>query len=315
MEQNTAFQRLFAESQLTLGIFVPIEAYAGDVPTMRDHLALVQRAEAVGFTAVWVRDVPLHDPHFGDVGQIYDPWVYLGYLAAQTTTIALATGSIIFPLRHPIDLAKAAASVEVLSGGRLMLGIASGDRPVEYPAYGVDYPSRAARFRDTLRYFRQLLDAPFPAIESPLGTLPGADLLPKPSCPIPIFVTGGSGQTLEWIAAHADGWLTYPRSPEQQARIIQEWRNATQSGPPARFKPFAQSLYIDLAARPDAPPQPIHLGYRLGRRSLLELLYTLRDIGVNHVIFNLKYGQRPAAEVLEELGREVLPLFPAPAAR
>src|SRR5512134_9950 len=92
--QQRGFRTMFAEGRLTIGLFVPIEAYRGSIPTMRDHVALAQRAEQAGFASLWVRDVPLHDPSFGDVGQIYDPWVYLGYLAAHTARIALATGSI-----------------------------------------------------------------------------------------------------------------------------------------------------------------------------------------------------------------------------
>ncbi len=79
---------------------------------MENQVALAKRAEALGFAALWLRDVSLHDPDFGDVGQIYDSWVYLGYIAAQTSSIALwPTGSIVFPLRRPIHRAKAAASV------------------------------------------------------------------------------------------------------------------------------------------------------------------------------------------------------------
>ena len=70
--------------------------------------------------------MPLRDPSFGDIGQVYDPWVYLGWIAAQTRTIALATGSIILPLRHPLHTAKASASIDQLSGGRFVLGVASG---------------------------------------------------------------------------------------------------------------------------------------------------------------------------------------------
>ena len=75
------------------------------------------------------------------------------------------------------------------------------------------------------------------------------------------------------------------------------------------FKPFTQSLYIDLTDNSQIPPRPIHLGYQLGRYHLISLLQHLQEIGVNHVIINLKYGQRPAGEVLEELGQFVLPDF------
>ncbi|WP_210603553.1 LLM class flavin-dependent oxidoreductase, partial [Staphylococcus aureus] len=123
---------------LTVGVYFPIEAFEGPEPAMLDQIELAQRAERLGFAAVWARDVPLNDPSFGDLGQIYDPFVWLATIAARTSAIALATGAVILPLHHPIDVAKAAASLDHLSGGRFVFGVASGDRPVEYPAYGCD---------------------------------------------------------------------------------------------------------------------------------------------------------------------------------
>lgn len=305
---SSGFQHMFAPDQLTVGVFFPIEAYRGSIPTMQHQVRLAQRAEALVFRALWVRDVPLYDPSFGDVGQIFDPWVYLGYMAAHTQTIALATGSIIFSQRHPLHLAKAAASVDQLSNGRLVMGIASGDRPVEFPAFRVDFESRGDRFRQTFDDFRQALATEFPVIRSPLTHLEGADLLPKPvNQTIPLLVTGHSRQSPDWIAAHADGWLYYPRHPQMQAQTIRDWRRLTEQLAPGVFKPYAQSLYIDLLDNPDGAATPIHLGYRLGRHRLIDLLHHLQQIGVNHVGLNLKYGDRPAADVLEEVGQEVLP--------
>jgi len=130
--------------------------------------------------------------------------------------------------------------------------------------------------------------------------------VPKPvASSIPLLITGRSGQTLEWIAENGDGWLYYPQPPERQKLVVDEWRNATKT-----FKPFSQSLYIDLAEDENAKPTPIHLGYRVGRNHLINHLSQLQDIGVNHVIFNLKYGKRPAEEVMKELGQYVVPRFP-----
>ncbi len=303
---------MFAPGRLTLGVFFAIESYKGDTPSMTNQVDLALRAERFGFAALWFRDVPLRDPDFGDVGQIYDPFVFLGYIAAQTSNIALATGSIIFPLRHPLHIAKAAASVDQLSAGRVVLGIASGDRPVEYPAFGIDFASRGERFRETLKFVRQALENSFPAIQSVLGHMDKADLIPKPvTGHIPILVTGNSQQSLPWIAEHADGWIYYPRGLSHQERSIREWRELTQRCCPDLFKPFAQSLYIDLTEDPDAAPEPIHLGFRFGRNRLIEFLRALQGVGVNHVVLNLKYGTRPAEEVLNEIGEEVLPLFPS----
>lgn len=305
---SPGFKKMFISGRLTVGVFFPIEAFERDQPTMRDQEHLAQRAEELGFAGLWFRDVPLRDPNFGDIGQVFDPWVYLGWIAAHTRSIALATGSIALPLRHPLHTAKAAASVDQLSGGRLVLGVASGDRPVEFPAFGVDYDTRDVLFREHLRVLRIVLTEQFPVIRSSYGTFMGtADLVPKPVGQLPIMVTGGSRQPLEWIAAHSDGWITYPRSLTHQAEMVAQWRAAVAATGSTVFKPFAQSFYVDLSADPDAPPSPIHLGLRGGRKVVLRFLESLQTIGVHHVILNLKYSRRSAAEVLDEIGEEILP--------
>ena len=312
LSQANGFQKMFAPGQLTLGVFFPIEAFNGDQPTMRNQEHLARRAEELGFAALWFRDVPLRDPNFGDVGQVYDPWVYLGWIAAQTRTIALATGSIILPVRHPLHTAKAAASIDQLTRGRFVLGVASGDRPIEFPAFGIDPDERDMLFRENLRVIRKVLADEFPTVQSSYGTLFGAaDVVPKPSGRLPIMVTGNSRQGLEWIAEHSDGWITYPRPLAQQAEVAALWRRAVEAVAPGVFKPFAQSFYVDLSDDPDQPPQAIHLGIRGGRHALFRCLDELRSAGVHHVILNLKYGARDAAEVVDEIGQEVLPQLDA----
>jgi luciferase-type oxidoreductase len=304
------FQRMFAPHKLTLGVFFPIEAFKGDQPAMQNQERLARRAEELGFAALWVRDVPLRDPQFGDVGQIYDPWVYLGWIAAHTQKIALATGSLILPLRHPLHTAKAAASVDRLAGSRFVLGVASGDRPVEFPAFGVDYEQRAALFRENFHVIRTVLQEQFPTLRSYYGALFGtADLVPKPHARLPMLVTGHSGQRLDWIAEHADGWITYPRGLERQRQVVAHWRTLLATVAPGVFKPFVQSFYVDLSDDPAEHATPIHLGIRAGRTAVFHTLDALRSFGVNHVILNFKYGQREADEVLEEFGKEILPML------
>ena len=96
ISDSAGFRRMFARGRLSLGVFFPIEAFGRDEPGMRDQPRLARRAEELGFAALWTRDVPLRDPNFGDLGQVYDPWVWLGWIAAHTSTIALATGSLTF---------------------------------------------------------------------------------------------------------------------------------------------------------------------------------------------------------------------------
>jgi luciferase-type oxidoreductase len=196
-----------------------------------------------------------------------------------------------------------------------VLGVASGDRPVEFPAFRVDADARGAAFSENLLAMRRMLGEAFPALHGTYGDVVGADVVPKPIADgIPVLVTGNSRQTLDWIALHADGWLTYPRALEAQQRVVANWRSSTARLRPDEFLPFAQSLYIDLAEDPAHSPESIHLGWRIGRHPLVNLIGELEASGVNHIVLNLKYGRRPADEVLAELIEFIVPEFPSHAA-
>ncbi|MEL6447727.1 MAG: LLM class oxidoreductase [Pseudomonadota bacterium] len=308
---NTGYARAFAPGRMTLGLVVPLERYAHTAaPTMTDHIERVQLAEQLGFAAVWLRDVPFDVPSFGDAGQLFDPFVYLGTLAAVTDRITLGVASLILPLRHPAHVAKAAASVDVLSGGRLVLGIASGDRPAEYPAMGVDFEARGARFRESYEYIRNL-GQPGGTVSNAFGEVSGnIDLLPRPvAAHLPLLTTGSSQQNDAWIAANTDGWMTYPRPAAAQGAMIASYR-ARVAASGDHDKPVMEPLYIDLAEDPDAPPSPIHLGIRAGARALRDYLRTREHLGVNHVALNLRFANADTEAVLEQLSEHVLPHFP-----
>lgn len=309
---NRGYSSVFCPKRLSLGLVLPLESYSSSpVPTMKHHIERVQLAEELGFSAVWLRDVPFNVPSFGDAGQMFDPFVYLGLLAGQTERITLATGSIVLPLRHPAHVAKAAASVDVLSGGRLILGVASGDRPEEYPALKLAFADRGANFRASFSYIERMwenaaeFDNPF---GSPYG---GMDMLPKPvSGKLPLLITGASQQAPDWIATHGDGWITYPRNTATQAKIINGWRARIKAAG-GRDKPASQSLYIDLVNDPEAEPQPIHLGFRSGTNYLRTYLKSLQEIGINHVALNLRFNQENIEITLKRLAEEILPEFTA----
>ena len=82
---NAAYNTVFQPNRLSIGLVVPLEAYmTSPVPAMAHHVERVQLAEELGFSAVWLRDVPFNVPSFGDAGQVFDPFVYLGLLAGKT---------------------------------------------------------------------------------------------------------------------------------------------------------------------------------------------------------------------------------------
>ena len=307
---NRAYNATFVPGRMSIGLILPLEAYQmEELPTLEHHIARAKQAEELGFSALWLRDVPFHVPSFGDVGQMLDPFVYLGALAVSTSRIGLGVASLILPLRHPAHVAKGAASVDLLSGGRMLLGIASGDRPEEYPALNMDYPGRGTRFREAVAYIQATFED-FPRFENAHGTLNGhLDMLPKPvSGQFPMLITGGSQQTPEWGAAHGDGWITYPRPPEIQGKMIAQYRQRVTDAGQIQ-KPVIQSLYADVLEKPQAPTRPIALGYQAGTAFLLDHLHQLEDLGVNHVALNLRHNYADYDETLQRLADEILPAF------
>ena len=304
---NRGFNSVFQTGKLSIGIVIPIEHYLnGPIPTMKDHLEKVKLVESLGFTALWIRDIPFNVPSFGDAGQLFDPFTYLGFLAGQTSKIALGISSIALPLHHPLHVAKAATSIDQLSGGRMILGVASGDRPDEYPAMGIDFESRGEQFREAFEYIRKVQED-FPDFDNQFGKVNGhMDMLPKAQgSKIPLLITGSSRQTLEWNAKHADGWMTYPKNLYQQNDTIRQWREMIAKGF-NHDKPFMQPLYVVLEANDDAKPQPIQLGFRIGANYLLDYFHQLEEIGVNHVAINLRFNSVPMETTLNKLAEKVL---------
>lgn len=308
---NEAYNSVFKPNELSIGVVVPIEKYAtGPVPTMQDHLNRVKQVEALGFKSIWIRDIPFNVPNFGDAGQTFDPFTYLGFLAGQTSEIALGISSVALPLHHPLHVAKSATSIDQLSNGRLLLGIASGDRFDEYPAMGIDYENRGELFRESFNYIRNV-QRNFPSFETKnYGSLHGnIDMLPKPTGhKIPMLMTGSSRQSLEWNAQNADGWMNYPRDLITQNNTISQYRELVAET--QKFdKPYMQPMYLDLLEDENARPQSIQLGFRLGINYLSDYLDTLRSIGVNHLALNLRFNTMNMDETLEQIAKQVLPEF------
>jgi len=308
---HPGFNRIFAEHRLTIGFIAPLEPYPNTPgPSLRNHEAVIKLADDIGIAGYWLRDVPFYDPGFGDVGQVLDPFVYGGWLAAITHKMTIGTAGIVVPLREPIATAKQIATLDNMLAGRFLPGMASGDRPVEYPAFGTDYEHRVARYQDAIRLTRKVLTDDFPIYKSQyFCELVGAiDLVPKlSSAVLPLISIGRAGQTKEWIAENMDGWIWHGRDATKLDYVVPQWRELTAS---RGFKPYGYGTWFDLLKDPDAPIEPGHI-LRGGRHALIELWKRQEQVGVNHVVLNLKPSQRPAEDVLDEVGKHVLPLFPA----
>lgn len=286
--ENTGHRRLFGDEGLTFGTGFPLTEGGRARPPIDRELELAEHAEDVGFDGLWARDVPTDWPKFRDTGQTYEVWPWLTAVAGRTDAIALGTASIVLPLRHPLHVATSAASVDRLSGGRLVLGIASGDRSPEYEAFGVEEDDRGGAFRESVSVLRAAWREEFPEIDSRWGSLDGTvDPVPKPTGgTLPLLVTGHARQSLSWIGEHGDGWLFYHLPRRTLTDYVEDWREA------GGDKPFAMAMSVELA---DTDPEPIQQGIRARSEWFIEYFRELDGMGVDHALVSVQGEHSEAA--------------------
>lgn len=199
---------------MRIGVTFPQTELGGDVGAVR---AYGQRVEELGFTHILAYDHVLGaDPevHQGWAGPydvsttFHEPMVMFGYLAAVTTAVELVTGVIILPQRQTALVAKQAAEVDLLSGGRLRLGIGLGWNAVEYEALGEDFSNRGRRSEEQVDVMRRLWTEPSVTYEGRYHTLTGAGLAPLPiQRPIPVWFGAASERAYERAGRLGDGWF------------------------------------------------------------------------------------------------------------
>lgn len=186
-------------------------------PEIPDAQALVEfgvRAEELGYDSLWVWDHVLLgvDPHF----PIIDSLTVLTAVAARTKTINLGTGILVLPLRNPVTLAKQISSMDQLSNGRMMLGLASGWYKREFDAAGIPFNQRGKIMDQNLEIMTRLWSDEMVTAEIGPYNLRSSVMYPKPvqSPRPPLLIGGYVDRVLKRAAVAADGWLTYFYTPE-----------------------------------------------------------------------------------------------------
>jgi probable F420-dependent oxidoreductase len=183
-----------------------------------DVLVRVARAaEQAGYDSLWTGEhVVLPDPQVppspvpADT-PFLDPALALAWAAAATRTIRLATGIIILPQRNPLVLAKEFASLDVLSGGRIMLGVASGYLTQEFEALGIPFADRGPRTDEYIDAIRELWTSERPTFDGKFVSFAGIDAQPRPlQKPAPPIVIGGqSPPAYRRAIARGNGWYGF----------------------------------------------------------------------------------------------------------
>jgi probable F420-dependent oxidoreductase len=174
-----------------------VEAMGFDSLVMFDHLA---GAEHAG------REPPLWGP-YTEKDPFHDPLVAFAYLAGVTSRIAFLSGILVLPQRQTLLVARQAADVELLSGGRLLLGVGVGWNYVEFEALGEDFHTRGARIDEQIVLLRRYWQDPLVRFEGRFHKVDRLALNPRPASPIPIFCGGVSDPAYRRAARLGDGFV------------------------------------------------------------------------------------------------------------
>lgn len=265
---------------MKIGAIFPQLEIGDDPAVIRDY---AQAVEGMGYDHILAYDHVLgahpdrfegrFRPPYTHQSTFHEPLVLFGYLAGVTRRIEFATGIIILPQRQTALVAKQAAEVDVLSGGRLRLGVGIGWNPFEYEALGENFRNRGRRVEEQIALLRKLWTEELVDFDGKYHKVHQAGISPLPiQRPIPIWMGGSADAAMRRIAKIADGWFPQQQAGESGQKAVDTIRS-----------------YVTDAGR---DPAVFGIEGRLGlltttpEKKWAETLQWWRDINATHVSLN-----------------------------
>jgi probable F420-dependent oxidoreductase len=274
-----------------LGVVLPSfgqQASAG--PLVR----IAQAAEELGFDHVWVGESILVPESFGTDLPALDPFASLAYLAGTLERIKLGTSIVRLPLHHPVDLAKRTASLQELSGGRLVLGVGVGYDEAEFRLLGQSFEDRGRRMDEALRIIRAIW-AGEPDFHGEYWSFENVRFAPLPDPAPEVWVGGLSRRSLRRARELGDAW--HPNSGD-----LDNVRAATELWPEGRVIPRA-GLSFEPGASPTLAGPPDEIARRIE---------ALRTAGAAGLVITFGTEAEATVGAMERFKREVAPLTGLP---
>jgi probable F420-dependent oxidoreductase len=211
---------------------------------------------------------------YTDTDPFHEVFVVLGYIAAVTARIELATGVLVLPQRQTALVAKQAAEVDLLSNGRLRLGVGLGWNAVEYEALGMDFRTRGRRTEEQLEVMRLLWTNPVVDFHGEFHDITLAGINPMPTRSIPVWMGGTAPAAKERIARVADGWMV---------------NTPTEKDPKAAVADMRQRVGV-AGREPDEFGIEVRIALSDGVEKAVEQMSEYHDLGVSHVTVNTMRG-------------------------
>jgi probable F420-dependent oxidoreductase len=308
---------VLTNSGLRLGIGLP-QLFPNDAINTNVIQRFAQRAEELGYEDLWLSESIL-----GARG-VLEPVTLLAYAAACTTRIRLGVSVIILNQRNPVVLAKALATLDQLSDGRLTVGLGLGGGTAAYPTFGISPERPVARFTESLQVMRMLWSEERAELRGTHWQLDGAALAPKPrQQPLPVWLGGHAPAALRRAVRLANGWMGAGGSPIEDffVQIAQIRGYLTDAGRSEDSFTLSKRVYIavDTDGARARERLAAGLGGQYGRGNMAErvgvagtpeecvaVLRRLRDAGLHHLLL---HPYPDFLQQLELLSSEVAPLL------
>lgn len=306
----------------------------GDFGNRRDLMALARRGEELGFAYLCISDHIIIPKSFASIypyaadgrPTFPDAWLEqltaMAWLAAVTENARLLTSVMVVPHRSPVHTAKILSTIDVLSEGRVTLGVGAGWLEEEFVAVGTPpYAERGKVTDEYIRIFRELWEKDEPSYAGDYSGFSDIVFEPKPvQKPLPIWVGGESGPALRRVAQLGDGWFPIGANPKFPLATIERYKAGL-----ARLERHAETVgrdpaTIDLAYwanwPDDKPPFELEAGERWlctgTPAEIAEDIDRLGELGVKHVLLNfVRATLEDSLAAIDRFATEIRPLVSA----
>ncbi len=275
-----------------------------------DVTRVAVRAEELGFDSVWVNHHVLHAGFILDrLGDkpYYDSLTVLTYASALTSRVRLGTSVLVLPYLNPIVLAKTLATLDVLSGGRVIAGVGVGGLRQESDALGKDFERRGAYTNESIAIMKELWTASDPAFDGEFFRFSGVKFSPKPAQKPhpPVWVGGQSNAALRRVARRGDGWHPTAITPEQLGDRLDYLRARLQeSGRTVAELTVSVRAELDVLGA-GSEPQGLVQG---APDHLLSSVESYAAVGVDEMIFAMSTDDTSRIDrVMEAFATQVMP--------
>ena len=286
---------------MIFGLNLPNYSSLGSRESM---IAIAEKAEEFGYSSLWTSDhilIPANRPE--PFANLLESFTTLSYLAARTETIRLATGILVLPQRDPLLVAKQAATVHHLSGGRLTLGVGVGWIADEYAYLRTDFGTRGQLADEYIAAIRALFESDHPEFHGEHINFSDALFSPRPSVPIPIVVGGNSTAALRRAARLGAGWYGLRLSPDKASDAIRTMKEI------GHKQDFAVSLRVQTRVGGTVDNADQATSLHGGAEAIVDQLRRYRDAGVQQLVIEPFSGNLP--DFLEQMRLFALEIAPS----